>query len=203
VASLYGRNSLTDLVRQTAEDVFIPMTVGGGLRSVEDVRAMLQAGADKVAINTAAVARPGLISEVAEQFGSQCMVLSVEAKRRPGRTDSWEVYTDGGREHSGLDVIDWVKQATALGVGEILLTSIDQEGTKQGFDVALTRAVADAVSVPVIASGGMGRTDHLVDVVNQGHADAVAMAHVLHYDTLSLDDIRAAAQTTGLFVRTP
>lgn len=200
VASLYGRNSLTDLVRQTAADVFIPMTVGGGLRSVEDVRAMLHAGADKVAINTAAVARPELISEVAEQFGSQCMVLSVEAKRRPG---GWEVYTDGGREHSGRDVIDWVKQASSLGIGEILLTSIDQEGTKRGYDVELTRAVCDAVSVPVIASGGMGTTQHLVDVVEKGHADAVAMAHVLHYNTLSLGDIRAAAQTTGLFVRTP
>jgi cyclase len=203
VASLYGRNSLTDLVRRTAEDVFIPMTVGGGLRSVDDVRAMLQAGADKVAINTAAVARPELISEVAEEFGSQCMVLSIDAKRRPGISNGWEVYTDGGREHSGLDVVEWVQKATALGVGEILLTSIDQEGTKRGFDVALTQAVCAVATVPVIASGGMGRPEHLVDVVKTGHADAVAMAHVLHYDTVPLDDIRAAAQTTGLFVRTP
>ncbi|RAU23562.1 imidazole glycerol phosphate synthase subunit HisF [Paramagnetospirillum kuznetsovii] len=199
VASLYGRNSLTDLVRHTAENVFIPITVGGGLRSVDDVRAMLRAGADKVAINTAAVARPDLIREVAETFGSQCMVVSIQAKRQ---TDGrWEALTDGGREHSKLDAIHWARQAQDLGAGEILLTSVDQEGTQKGFDLALTRAVAEAVTIPVIASGGMGKLDHLDAVVGEGKADAVAMAHVLHYDKLSLDAIRAHARNSGITVR--
>jgi len=203
VASLYGRNSLTDLVRHTAENIFIPLTVGGGLRSVDDVRAMLNAGADKVALNTAAVARPRLIAEVAERFGSQCCVLSIEAKRRPGGGESWEAYTDNGREHTGRDVLEWAREAEALGAGEILLTSIDQEGTGRGFDVALVRAVTAAVGIPVIASGGMGRLDHLSQVVSEGGADAVAMANVLHWDKLSLDAIRQEAAGTGLYVRTP
>ncbi len=201
VASLYGRNSLTDLVRRTAEDVFIPITVGGGLRSAEDVRAMLRAGADKVAINTAAVARPQLISEVAGTFGSQCMVISIQAKRRP--QGGWEAYTDCGREHSGLDAVDWARRAQDLGAGEILLTSVDREGTRKGFDVELIRAVAEAVTIPVIASGGMGEAGHLVQAVAEGKADAVAMAHVLHYGKLSLADIRAAAHTAGISVRKP
>lgn len=201
VASLYGRNSLTDLVRHTAENVFIPITVGGGLRSVDDVRAMLRAGADKVAINTAAVARPALIREVAETFGSQCMVVSIQAKRRPG--GGWEAYTDGGREHSGLDALDWAKRVQEMGAGEILLTSVDQEGTQKGFDLDLTRAVAQAVTIPVIASGGMGTLDHLDRVVGEGKADAVAIAHVLHYDKLSLDQIRSHARNSGIRVRQP
>lgn len=199
VASLYGRNSLTDIVRRAAHDIFVPLTVGGGVRSVEDVNALLRVGADKVAINTAAIARPELITEVARRYGSQCMVLSVEAKRvAPGR---WEAYTDNGREKTALDVVDWVRKAERLGAGEILLTSVDQEGTRKGFDVALVHAVASVVSIPVIASGGMGSPEHLVEVVNAGGADAVAMADCLHYRRIRLPEIRAAALEAGLRVR--
>jgi cyclase len=199
VASLYGRNNLTDIVRHAAHDIFVPLTVGGGVRSADDVNALLRVGADKVAINTAAIARPELISEVARRYGSQCMVLSIEAKRvGPER---WEAYTDNGREKTGLDVIDWVKRAEKLGAGEIMLTSVDQEGTRKGFDIPLVRAVAAMVSIPVIASGGMGKIEDLVDVVANGHADAVAMADVLHYKRLGLRDIRAAALKEGLGVR--
>lgn len=199
VASLYGRNNLKDIVSRTAQDVFVPLTVGGGIRSVEDVRDLLRAGADKVAINTAAVARPTLIQEVSRRFGSQCMVLSVEAKRQGPH--HWEVYTDCGRERSGLDVLAWIPRAIELGAGEILLTSIDQEGTRKGFDIELVRAVAAVSSVPVIASGGMGSMDHMIDVVNEGSADAVAFADVLHYGRLSMSDIRTAAVRAGLQVR--
>jgi len=171
VASLYGRNSLGEIVRRAAQDVFVPMTVGGGIRSVDDAAYVLRHGADKVAVNTAAVARPALIAEIAQRFGSQCMVLSVEAKQiAPGR---WEAYTDNGRERTGLDVVEWVRQSVGLGAGEVLLTSIDREGTRRGFDVALVAAVTAEVSVPVIASGGLGTVAHLVDVVKTGHADAV------------------------------
>lgn len=199
VASLYNRNSLSDLVRRTAEQVFIPITVGGGLRSLKDVEQALRSGADKVAINTAAVARPELITEVATRFGSQCMVLGIEAKRSgEGR---WEAYTDNGREHTDLEVVEWVKRAVDLGAGEILLTSVDQEGTRKGFDVELTRVVSDAVRVPVIASGGMGTIEHLTSAVHDGHADAVAMADVLHYKRLSIADIRKGARAAGIAVR--
>ena len=201
VASLYGRNSLTELVRRSAHDIFVPLTVGGGVRSVDDVNALLRAGADKVAINTAAIARPELITEVARRYGSQCMVLSVEAKRvAPQR---WEAYTDNGREKTALDVIDWVRKAEQLGAGEILLTSVDQEGTRKGFDVDLVRAVASVVSIPVIASGGMGSVEHLIQIVGKGGADAVAMADCLHYKRIGLPEIRAAARNAGLSVRKP
>lgn len=199
VASLYGRNSLLEVVRRAADEVFIPMTVGGGIRSLDDVRDVLRAGADKVAINTAAVRRPELISEVARRFGSQCMVLSVEAKRRPG--GGWEAFTDNGRERTGLDALDWVRRGAALGAGEVLLTSVDQEGTRKGFDVELARAVTDSVQLPVIVSGGMGVPEHLVQVVLEGGADAVAMADVLHYARLTLPQVRAAALEAGLPVR--
>jgi imidazole glycerol-phosphate synthase subunit HisF len=199
VASLYGRNSLKEIVSRTARDVFIPMTVGGGVRSVDDVRELLRAGADKVAINTAAVKRPELITEVSRAYGSQCMVVSIEAKRTaPGR---WEAFTDNGREHSGRDVVEWAAQATALGAGEILLTSVDREGTRQGFELDLVQAVVAATTVPVIASGGMGTLAHLVEVCARGGADAVAMADVLHYGRLDLADIRAHARAAGLKVR--
>lgn len=198
VASLYGRNSLGDIVARTARDVFVPMTVGGGLRSIEDVRAMLRAGADKVAINTAAIRRPELITEVAQRFGSQCMVLGIEAKRNgPGK---WEAFTDNGREFTGLDVVEWCRRGYELGAGEILLTSVDQEGTRKGFDTALIEAVTSAVPIPVIASGGMGSTAHMTDAFAHG-ADAVAMADVLHYNRLGLPEIRAAAIEAGLRVR--
>ena len=196
VASLYNRNSLSDLVRRTAEQVFIPITVGGGLRSLADVEQALRSGADKVAINTAAVARPELITEVATRFGSQCMVLSIEAKRSgEGR---WEAFTDNGREHTNLEVVEWVRRAVDLGAGEVLLTSVDQEGTRKGFDVELTRVVSDAVRVPVIASGGMGTVEHFASVVKDGHADAVAMADVLHYKRLSIAQIRSSARQAGI-----
>lgn len=199
VASLYGRSKLTEIVRRAAEDVFIPMTVGGGIRSIEDVRDLLGAGADKVAINTAAVHRPELIREVARRFGSQCMVLSIEAKQQgPGH---WEVYTDCGRERSGIDVVEWARKGEALGAGEILVTSIDREGTRQGFDLELTRAITSAVGIPVIASGGMGKASDLVDAVTQGKADAVAMADVLHYERATLGELRQAAQSAGIQVR--
>jgi cyclase len=200
VASLYGRNNLTEIVSRTAADVFIPMTVGGGVRSVDDVKTLLRAGADKVAVNTAAVKRPELISEIAHRFGSQCAVLSIEAKRSAA-TGRWEAYTDNGREHTDLDAVEWAQRGVELGAGEILLTSVDQEGTAKGFDVALVAAVSDAVSVPVIASGGMGTLEHFVDVVRRGHADAVAIAKVLHYDVHTLAQMREAAAQAGFNVR--
>jgi cyclase len=199
VASLYGRNSLTDLVRRTAANLFVPMTVGGGVRSCDDVRELLRAGADKVAINTAAVSRPELITEVSRRFGSQCMVLSIEAKRTG--TGTWEVFTDNGRERTGRDVLAWAKEGVERGAGEILLTSVDQEGTRKGFDLELIRAVSDAVPIPVIASGGMGTPEHLIEAVQTGHADAVAMADVLHYRRHSIEAIRNAAHAAGIPVR--
>lgn len=199
VASLYGRNNLSDIVRRTAENVFIPITVGGGIRSVDDARLILRSGADKIAINTAAVARPELIREVARRFGSQAMVLSIEAKHvGAGR---WEAYTDNGRERTGLDVLEWVQRGVELGAGEILLTAVDREGTRQGFDTELIRRVSETVSVPVIASGGMGTLDHFKEVAVTGRADAVSMADVLHYKRMDLRDIRAAALAAGLPVR--
>lgn len=191
VASLYGRSKLTEVVRRTAQDVFVPMTVGGGIRSIEDVTELLRAGADKVAINTAAVARPDLIAEVANRFGSQCMVLSIEAKSQaPGK---WEVYTETGREHSGLDVVEWARRGVALGAGEVLVTSIDREGTRKGFDTDLIKAIAAAVEVPVIASGGYGAAGDLTAALGAG-ADAVAVADALHYGRVTLDALRQQMQ---------
>jgi cyclase len=199
VASLYGRNHLGEIVKSAAKDIFVPMTVGGGIRSVEDVIQILRAGADKVAVNTAAVANPLLITEIAHLFGSQCMVLSVEAKQiGPER---WEVYTNNGRERTGLDVVEWVKRGVELGAGEILLTSVDREGTRKGFDISLVRAVTREVSVPVIASGGMGKPDDLIEVVREGSADAVAMADILHYRRSEIGEIRGVAEAAGLGVR--
>lgn len=199
VASLYGRNNLGDIVKRAAQDVFIPMTVGGGVRSLDDVTHLLRCGADKVAVNTAAVSNPGLITEIARRFGSQCMVLSVEAKRIG--PDRWEVFTDNGREDTGMDVIEWVRRGVALGAGEVLLTSVDQEGTRKGFDIALVRAVTNEVSVPVIASGGMGGFPHLAAVVQVGGADAVAMADILHYERATFPELRERAMKEGLSVR--
>ncbi|KAE9653859.1 imidazole glycerol phosphate synthase subunit HisF [Pseudomonas sp. PB105] len=199
VASLYGRNSLSELIKQAAENVFIPLTVGGGVRSTDDVAHLLRCGADKVAVNTAAVSNPQLITEIARRFGSQCMVLSIEAKSvSPER---WEVFTDNGRESTGIDVVDWAKKAAALGAGEILLTSVDREGTRKGFDLALVQAVTDSVNIPVIASGGMGKAQDAVEVVRVG-ADAVAMADILHHKRASLADIRTEASAGGIRVRT-
>ncbi len=199
VASLYGRNHLGDIVRSAADNIFVPMTVGGGIRSVEDATQILRAGADKVAANTAAVANPELISAIARRFGSQCMVLSIEAKQVG--SDRWEVYTDNGRERTGLDVIEWAKRGVAMGAGEVLLTSVDREGTRKGFDIALVRAVTAEVAVPVIASGGMGKPEDLLEVVREGGADAVAMADILHYKRAEIGDIRTVAEAAGLDVR--
>ena len=201
VASLYGRNSLTEIIKRAAEDIFIPMTVGGGVRSIEDAKQLLRAGADKVAVNTAAIGRPELITEISRRFGSQCMVLSIEAKRVG--EGKWEAYTDNGRERTGLDVVEWARKGCELGAGEIMLTSVDQEGTRKGFDINLVRAVACAVPIPVIASGGMGTLEHMVEVVNQGKADAVAMADVLHYRRLEMSQIREAARAAHIAVRHP
>jgi imidazole glycerol-phosphate synthase subunit HisF len=199
VASLYGRNNLSEIVRSAAKDVFVPMTVGGGIRSVEDATHLLRCGADKVAVNTAAVANPQLITDIARRFGCQCMVLSIEAKQiDPAR---WEVYTDNGRERTGLDVIEWVKRGIGLGAGEILLTSVDREGTRKGFDIELVRAVTQEVTVPVIASGGMGKPEDMVAVVRQGEADAVAMADILHYRRATIGEIRSVAESAGIDVR--
>jgi imidazole glycerol-phosphate synthase subunit HisF len=199
VASLYGRNNLREIVRSAAQDVFVPMTVGGGVRSVDDASDLLRSGADKVAVNTAAVANPQLISDLARRFGSQCVVLSVEAKSVGA--NHWEAYTDNGRERTGLDVVDWVKRGVSLGAGEILLTSVDREGTRRGFDVPLLRAVTAEVAVPVIASGGMGKPEDVVEAVRQGQADAVAMADILHYRRATIADVRHAASAAGLEMR--
>ena len=199
VASLYGRNNLSDIVKATAKNVFIPVTVGGGIRSVSDANELLRSGADKVAINTAAVERPNLIKEISERFGRQCMVLSVEAKKIS--TNRWEAFTDNGREHSGKNVIDWIKTGVALGAGEVLLTSIDREGTRKGFDIELLSAVSKEISVPIIASGGMGKHEDLIDAVRKGGVDAVAMADILHYKRSFMSDIRLAAKSALLKVR--
>jgi cyclase len=198
VASLYQRNTIVDLVRETAHDVFVPVTAGGGVRSIEDARILLRAGADKVAVNTAAIHRPALITELARTFGSQCVVISIQAKRH--QKDGWEAYCDMGREHTGLDVVAWAREAESLGAGEFLLTSVDREGTRLGFDLELISAVSKAVSIPIIASGGMGTATHLREAVTAG-ADAIAMAHVLHYGITTIPALRSEARAAGLTVR--
>lgn len=199
VASLYERNSLLDIVERTTADVFVPITVGGGLRSIEDVGQALRAGADKVAINTAAIKDHNLISQVARKFGSQCMVLSIQAKKN--RMDTWEAYYDNGRERSGIDVVEWAKKGAELGAGEILLTSVDQEGTGKGFDIDLVKEVSDVVGIPVIAGGGMGCYEDLRMLLDEDKVDAVAMAHVLHYEHLTIPEIRTMALDQGYGVR--
>jgi len=199
VASLYGRNHLEEIIKNAVRDIFIPITVGGGIRSVEDATSILRSGADKVAINTAACHNPSLIRQIAEKFGSQCMVLSVEAKQKEAR--KWEAFTDNGRERTGRDVINWVAEAVDLGAGEILLTSVDREGTRKGFDLELIKAVSSAVTVPVIASGGMGSPKDLAMAVLEGRADAVAMADILHYQRASIQDIRKEARAAQIEVR--
>jgi cyclase len=199
VASLYQRNSLLDIVERTAAEIFVPLTVGGGIRSTDDIAALLRAGADKVAINTAATARPAFISEAARMFGSQCVVLSIEAKRQGPTT--WEAYTDNGRERSGRDAIAWALEGVALGAGEILVTSVDQEGTGRGYDLDLTKAIATQVSVPVIACGGAGSDADVVAVVREGRADAVALARLLHYGDSDITSVKTALASAGVEVR--
>lgn len=183
VASLYQRNSLTDIVSRTAQEIFIPLTVGGGLRTIEDIRAILRAGADKVSLNTAAIHRPELITEAAHQFGSSTIVVSIEAIKKPDR--SYEAYTDNGRESTGVDVFEWAVRAAELGAGELLVTSIDREGTGQGFDLALTQRIAESVQIPVIACGGAGTVGHVNEVAEDAKADAVCLASILHYEFLA------------------
>lgn len=183
VASLYGRNSLLEMVRTTAQQIFIPLTVGGGLRTIDDIREVLRAGADKVALNTAAIRRPELVREASRKFGSSTIVVSIEAIRREDGT--YEAYTDNGREKTGVDAFEWAARAAALGAGELMVTSIDREGTGQGYDLALTRKIAKAVDIPVIACGGAGHMDHVAAVIAEGKADAVSMASLLHYHIIS------------------
>ncbi len=188
VASLYERNSLQDIIRQTAEHIFVPMTVGGGIRTIEDIRAILRAGADKVAINTAAIKRPEFIREAAKIFGSQCIVASIEAKRIA--EGKWEAYIDTGRESTGMDAVQWARQLQELGAGELLVTSIDREGTRHGFEIPLMKAIADGLSIPVIACGGCGEAAHIAALLAQTGVSAVACASIFHYDTSSISEVK-------------
>jgi len=198
-ASHEERATLYDVVRRTAEQCFMPLTVGGGVRAVEDIRRLLLAGADKVSINTAAVERPDLVREAAEKFGCQCVVVAIDAKR--AADERWEVFTHGGRRATGLDAVAWARRMAALGAGEILLTSMDRDGTKSGFDIALTRAVSDAVPVPVIASGGVGTLDHLVEGIREGHASAVLAASIFHFGTYRIAEAKAYLAASGIPMR--
>jgi cyclase len=198
-ASHEERDTLYDVVGRTADQCFMPLTVGGGVRTVEDIRRLLLAGADKVSINTAAVQRPDFVREGAEKFGCQCIVVAIDAKR--AGPDRWEVFTHGGRRETGLEAVAWARRMTELGAGEILLTSMDRDGTKSGFDIALTRAVADAVTVPVIASGGVGTLDHLVEGIRDGHASAVLAASIFHFGTYRLAEAKAHLAAAGIPMR--
>ncbi|MFO7279376.1 MAG: imidazole glycerol phosphate synthase subunit HisF [Thermoanaerobacterales bacterium] len=198
-ASSDGRRTMVDVARRTASEVFIPFTVGGGVRSVEDARDLLRAGAEKVSVNTAAVERPQLVAELAWEFGAQCVVVAIDARRRPG--GGFEVYTHGGRTPTGIDAVAWARRVEGLGAGEILLTSMDRDGTREGFDIELTRAVTDAVGVPVIASGGVGTLDHLVAGVVEGGADAVLAASIFHFGEHTIAEAKEALARAGVIVR--
>lgn len=198
-ASSDNRDTLYDVVARTAEQCFMPLTVGGGVRTLEDIRKLLLAGADKTSINTAAVTRPAFVAEAAEKFGSQCIVVAIDAKQTgPGK---WEIFTHGGRRGTGIGAVDWAKRMVASGAGEILLTSMDRDGTKQGFDIALTRTVADAVPVPVIASGGVGNLHHLVEGIRDGHATAVLAASIFHFGAYRIAEAKAALRDAGIPIR--
>jgi imidazole glycerol-phosphate synthase subunit HisF len=196
-----GRDVILHIIEAVAAQVFIPLTVGGGVRTVADVRRLLNAGADKVSFNSAAVASPDVIREAAAKYGSQCIVVAIDAKQRAGGAAGWDVYTHGGRRNTGLDAVEWARRVTALGAGEILLTSMDRDGTKSGFDLALTRAVANAVAVPVIASGGVGSLEHLSEGIRIGGADAVLAASIFHYGEFSVRDAKALLARDGIAVR--
>jgi len=198
-ASHENRDTIFDVVNRTAEQCFMPLTVGGGIRQVEDIRKMLLAGADKVSINTAAVHRPEFVGEAAEKFGAQCIVVAIDAKSTgPGK---WEIFTHGGREPTGIDAVEWAKRMADLGAGEILLTSMDRDGTRSGFDIELTRTLAEAVSVPVIASGGVGTLDHLVEGIRDGHASAVLAASIFHFGEYSIPEAKAHMAAAGVAIR--
>jgi len=198
-ASSDARDTIVDVARRTAEQVFIPFTIGGGVRSVEDARRLLRVGADKVFVNTSAVARPEVVSDIAEEFGSQCVVVAIDA--RTTEREAWEVYTHGGRKPTGLDAVSWAAECERLGAGEILLTSMDRDGTREGFDLDLTRAVADACNVPVIASGGVGTLEHLVDGVISGGADAVLAASIFHFGDHTVREAKDLMAARGITVR--
>ncbi|MCX7819657.1 MAG: imidazole glycerol phosphate synthase subunit HisF [Kiritimatiellae bacterium] len=199
-ASHEQRDTIVDVVRAVAQHVFMPLTVGGGIRTVADIRRLLQAGADKVSLNTAAVARPELITEGAERFGRQCIVLAIDARRRE-QGDGWEVVTHGGRRRTGRDAVEWAREGVRRGAGEILLTSMDRDGTADGYDLELTRAIADAVPVPVIASGGAGGPEHLIEAVTRGGADAVLAASIFHFGRYSITEVKRAMRAAGIEVR--
>jgi len=202
-ASHEDRGIMLDVVRRTAEACFMPLTVGGGVRTVEDIRELLTSGADKVSINTAAVARRDFVREAAEKFGDQCIVVAIDAKQvsKPGEPQRWEIFTHGGRNPTGIDAVAYAREVVALGAGEILLTSMDRDGTRRGFDIALTRAVSDSVTVPVIASGGVGNLDHLVEGIRDGHASAVLAASIFHFGEYSVRQAKDFMARAGLAVR--
>lgn len=198
-----GRETMVHTVERMASQVFIPLTVGGGIRTCEDIRTMLNAGADKVSINSAAVFNPDFVREAAERFGSQCIVVAIDAKKvsTADEPDRWEIFTHGGRKPTGLDAVEWAKKMVALGAGEILLTSMDQDGVKNGYDLGVTRAISEAVNVPVIASGGVGNLDHLVEGITQGKADAVLAASIFHFNEYTIPEAKAYMQDNGIEVR--
>lgn len=196
-----NRGTILDVVRATAEEVFIPLTVGGGVRELKDIRNLLDAGADKIGINSAAVYNPDFVREASDKCGSQCIVVAIDAKAKEDGSDGWEVFTHGGRKGTGIDAIEWALKMADYGAGEILLTSMDRDGTKQGFNIPLTRAISDAVSIPVIASGGVGNVDHLVEGVRDGHASAVLAASIFHFGDYTVTDAKNAMRAAGIPVR--
>jgi len=200
-ASHEQRDTMVHVVEEVAGQVFIPLTVGGGIRKLEDIRTMLNAGADKVAINTAAVHNPEFVREAAQKFGSQCIVVAIDAKQVSDNPKKWEIFTHGGRKPTGIDAVEWARKMVEYGAGEILLTSMDRDGTKQGFDLDLTRTICDAVSVPVIASGGVGNLDHLVEGIKQGHADAVLAASIFHFAEYSIEEAKRRMASNDIEVR--
>lgn len=200
-ASSDGRDTMVDVVSRTADQVFMPLTVGGGIRTVEDVRRMLNAGADKVSFNTAAILDPEVVRQSATRFGSQCIVVAVDARRIPGCQGAWEIFTHGGRTPTGLDALEWARKMESFGVGEILLTSMDCDGTKAGYDLELTRAISEAVGIPVIASGGAGRLEHLAEVLTEGRADAVLAASIFHFGTFTIPETKQFLSRRGISVR--